>query len=163
MLYRMYRQTRSKNTNENKMQKLQQYKKKQKTKAALDIASAVTAKLWYKVIKDVQRIKPYKCTLSHAVLAEKYSTVNRRTWGSITMTLQVFISISQKRGLKLIWDKSQKTSTNICFHRSEQWVKIQRNSRVRLVLVLDLINEDMFIPLRPNSEENVWSGNQRQV
>lgn len=39
-------------------------------KAALDIARAVTAKLWYKVIKDVQRIKQYKCTLSYTMLAE---------------------------------------------------------------------------------------------
>lgn len=71
MLYRMYRQTRSKNNIENKMQKLQQYKNKQTKKAALDIASAFTAKLWYKVMKDVQRIKKqYKSTSCYAVLAD---------------------------------------------------------------------------------------------
>lgn len=62
MLYRMYRQTRSKNTIENKMQNFNNTKK-----AALDIARAVTAKVWYKVIKDVWRIKQYKCTLCHTV------------------------------------------------------------------------------------------------
>lgn len=66
MLYRMYRQTRSKDANENKMQNFDNTKKKQHW----ILPEAVTAKLWYKVIKDVQRIKQYKCTLCCAALAE---------------------------------------------------------------------------------------------
>lgn len=50
---------------------------KNKKKAALDIAKAVTAKLWYKVIKDVQRIKSYKCTLCLCCVGRNYGTVNQ--------------------------------------------------------------------------------------
>lgn len=66
MLYRMYRQTRSKNILQETICKNLDDTKEQHW----NIARAVTANLWYEVTEDKQRIKPCKCTLCFSAKAK---------------------------------------------------------------------------------------------
>lgn len=110
MLYRMYRQTRSKNTNEKQNAKLWQYKTK---KAALDITRAVTAKLWYKVIKDVQRIKQYKCCAALAENIERWIDVRPGMYllqDDLSLHVSFKFLKSLKRGMKFTLASIHKTA-----------------------------------------------------
>lgn len=122
----------------------------------MDIARAVTAKLWYKVIQDVQRIKQYKCTLSYAVLAEKYSTVKRSTPPSLTCNS---ISVtyhceflfqfpqSLRRGITLTLAKNQRTCNKDLLLLEQGVCRELMKSYWFLVLGL----------VMSNSEEEAWN------